>query len=170
LTSFRLFSFLGEAERYGDYSVFAISLIIPVYLINQHPEINIYYIFAPFLLWHLILYSVVLFGWLKIMPSDSNVKPVIKYLNTLTKSNVAIIPVNLSYQISYQTQHNVLFNVVFSDKIFEYNEEMKLFNELYYKYPLLNRDLDFLIKKYKIDFYVVKKYYSYMSAITSFDN
>lgn len=167
ITSTPLFRFLGEAERYGDYSVSAILIVLPLFVYNEYPEINIWMVFIPFIIWHLVLMVIVLYMWIKAMPSNTFINPLISFLNTKTTSSIACIPVNLSYQIAYQTNHKVLFNIALSESIAKYKTDLNEFNSLYYKYPLLSLDLQSLITKYKLNFFIIKKTYAYMSLSSS---
>lgn len=169
-TSFGKARCFGEAERYADYSVFAISLIVPLFIYLYHNEIHMWIIFIVILLCHLILYGIYLYVWLKVFPSGAYNSQVCKKLNEFAPTNVACIPVNMSYELAYKTQHKLLWDPPgFSQNVKNFKKDIDRFNKLYSNYPLLNKDLSLLIEEYNIEIIVMKKLYGFRSIMNKLD-
>jgi len=67
----------------------------------------------------------------------------------------------MSYLFLYKTTHEVLYySGSFSINLLNNQQDLNLYNELFWKYPFPNKDLDSQISKYHIDYIIVKKKYS----------
>ena len=167
-TSFEKTKFLGQAERYGDYSVFALVTIIPIYIYQFHNSRILWFTLAAVVIYNLVLYAISLYVWLYIYPSLKNLNLAVDKLKSLESKNIACIPINLSYQIAYQTDHKLLFHPPgFGNHIKKFDKDLQRYNKLYFKYPLLNTNLQKLSKDYGIQILVAKKKYAFRSVMNA---
>ncbi len=163
LTSFKKTKFLGEADRYGLYCAMPLAIIAPMFLYeNLDPDLFLIIMALYFSL--CLIYIYITYRVWGSMPTSENHLTLINYLKSLPPSNCACNPISLSYEMAYMTQHMILFNPPgFGYHLKNYPEDLKLYNELYSTYPLLNKNLIRLKEKYKLDFLILRNKYAYKS-------
>jgi hypothetical protein len=162
ITSFRKTKFLGEADRYGLYCVFPLVVIVPVFINNNYDDVFNYIAISFYCL--CLIYIIITFKVWSLMPSRKYHSELIKYLDSLPPSNCVTNPISLSYEMAYFTKHKILYNPPgFGYHLKNFNMDLETYKELYYKYPLITKNIKNLKDKYDLDYLIFKKKYAYKS-------
>lgn len=159
VTSLRPFLFLGEAERYVEYAVPAMSVLISAFLVEYGGK-------ASWLIWlTMVIYSVIFAvgnHLILIRRCDKQKREelcqAIMWLSQLPE-NHRILPIPahfLGRMIAKETHHQALF---FSDNLNEKFLSGEEFLRIFPQYPFPNTDLEYFIKRYRIDLVICEKRY-----------
>jgi hypothetical protein len=154
-TSFKMTRFLGQQDRYLEYS------LIPLAYLSS------YVLTYDFSVLTLVLYLLILIISISInlryyfsnlrKSKDEKIdiykkskKELIKFINELPPSRLVTIPLNLSHEIIFLSKHKVLFNAGAMDI-----GTVKNFIDIcpYFPYP----DIQKLTKKYQIRYLIIEK-------------
>lgn len=157
LTTFKHFIFLGEPERYHQYSIFTsvIQLLLLPALEVNYTFLVIVIIFQAFMSLANYIYSI--FPELKSSLQfihDQDLDDLISFVNTLSEKRIACIPVKIGYLISNRVTSNnkFYFNGINS------TENGYLYQELDMgKYNFFHEDLSIIKNKYNLDILIVEK-------------
>jgi hypothetical protein len=163
LTSIRSLLFLGEAERYLEYSVFPAFFIFSGFL-NQVNKTSIYEVLSFYLFFLTILsliiyiFSIksVLFPRVPIQETNKQMnemyKKTLTKLNTLPGKNVAIIRGRAPWEELYSLDKNIFFTDNFSIKYLSTVQYDKWFDG----YPNPSKDLNNIIDQFNINYLLIK--------------
>lgn len=156
LTTFKHFIFLGEPERYHQYSIFTSViqlLLLPLSELNYHLFLIII-VFQAFISLSNYIYSVFpkLKSSLKFI-HDKDLDDLIGYINTLSGKRIACIPVKIGYLVSNRitSKNKFYFNGINSNKNGYLYQELDMD-----KYNFFHEDLNLLKEKYKLDIIVIE--------------
>lgn len=152
-TSLKPFMFLGEAERYIEYSVPAQAILLSFYLAfaGLHNIINflliyhgIFYIFNFILIYNIYKTS---------LPNKNALLEVCFWLNSngIINKRLLVIPGDYYRIIMYKTENAVLYPPANYTMISKND-----FEEIWEELGWYNRDLDNLVKKYDINLIIVQ--------------
>jgi len=158
LISLKWFSFLGEAERYFEYSTGAI-IILFVMLCSEYGYHNlpIYLI-----LFHFCIIIANLLASLKRLiknalkfEEDHNFNELMEFLNAQEQKRVLSIPTKLNFKLSACSHDNLDFYYQFltEGKI----DGFKRQQEDEHLYNFIKPDFDYFIQNYQIDTFVIEK-------------
>lgn len=157
ITSLRPFLFLGEAERYCEYSMPALCIILSFWLI----ELN--QMWQWYLFWALILFSIILITirciilLLRTHPKAEhiNLTEIVNFLKEMPEpQQILVIPVIDSYMFSYKTNHYFLY---FSGNVRENLFSKEEYNKLFAVFPFVSSCLEKIISKYQINAIICRK-------------
>lgn len=155
--SIKYMRFLGEPERYMEYSIFPLS-ILSAYCIARSPLCSLIAIPTTALSFVVIFYNYRLGLKNGSRSREKRLrleKEMIDCLKSKTISNILPIPQVLGHKIAYLTHHNVL---AFSGNLASTPESQREFNLLFpITYPMINTDLERIVNLYRIDLIVVEK-------------
>ncbi|UCD93173.1 MAG: hypothetical protein JSV43_04545 [Methanobacteriota archaeon] len=150
--------YLGEAERYMEYSSIPLCAVISIaaFLVDSS--------YTWILLGFLLLYSMILIyfshqqavtEFVKRPPSQTDTEELFAHLSQIPGSAVLCVPITTSFEVSYKSHHWTVFwggNVPeppFSRDDFDFIFE--------HEFPFPSDDLDPLIRKYRADHLLVWK-------------
>jgi len=149
LTSFKPFLFLGEAERYLEYSITAQVILFAIFVnnmvvVNSFVTYNLaYYIFTIFM-----IYTV----HKSRLTEEEAKSELLNWIKSKNIKNKNILTIDMTfYEIPLTTENYILrpssLSVLSEDE----------FKEVFIEYPYPNVNLAKLVNKYKIDLICVKK-------------
>lgn len=112
LISSRQLRFLGEAERYQNYAMLPICVIVPIVLVNIGVAV-LWVLFALALLYSAILirknYSLA-FRYFGITENEERLSDeLFSFLNQLPNERILCIPFSVSTELSYKTHHTTVY-------------------------------------------------------------
>jgi hypothetical protein len=164
LTGFKRTKFLGQAERYLDYTTLFISAFLPVLIyLNKNAEI-LWFIYAAIMVFSSFLICTNLILWNKVFPSNRTIFDLADFLNKKKGMRIFTFPPNLSYLLSFKTQQLYLFNTSSYDPVIIENiRDSSIDDPRFNKLPLIVNNLKKVIQDYDLTHLVIKKNYSYMS-------
>jgi hypothetical protein len=145
LVSSRQLRFLGEAERYQNYAMLPICVVVPI-ILEGIGSVALWVLFALALLYSAILisknYSLAYryFGVTEEMEKASN--ELFSFLNQLPSERIFSIPFSVSTEVSYKTHHTTVYwgAIPLTDK-FTSEDFTEVFDE--FPYPKKNIDKHF---------------------------
>jgi len=158
LTSLKPLLFLGQAERYLEYSVFFIYLLFVIYLFRYQFNVTtiinlvlmqLFLVFLSFMLKKL--------SELKknMLPDDSNeFKELISFLSKKKSLRIISIPTKLNFKVEtflYEKNNKYYYDFI-GDKL----DGMRYMNEEYSILHYVNTDFNYFKKKYKINTIIVR--------------
>ena len=158
LISIKWFSFLGEAERYFEYSTGAIILLFVIFSM-QYGYYNLLYFM---LIIHLILIFINFIASLQQtikkaikIEEDINLIKLVDFLNSINDGRILSIPTKLNFRLGYLSNENLKFYYHFidEDKIDGFKRMQN--DEIIYNY--VKPDFDYFINTYKINTIVAEK-------------
>lgn len=154
-TSFKITRFLGQQDRYLEYSLIPLAYLSAYILIYDFNMLTLIIYLIIFLIStgiYLRYYSINLRKGKdeKIDLYNKSKKELIDFLNKIPVSRLVSIPMNLSHEIIFLSKHKLLFNAGALDK-----NTVKDFMDIspYFPYP----DVQVARDKYKIEYLVVEK-------------
>jgi hypothetical protein len=154
-TSFKMTRFLGQQDRYLEYSLIALPYLSSYVLIYDFSIVTL----GLYLLILIISISINLRYYFsnlrkrndeKIDLYEKSKKGLIKFINELPSSRLVTIPMNLGHEIIFLSKHKVLFNAGAMDI-----STVKNFIDIcpYFPYP----DIQQVRKKYGIKYLIIEK-------------
>jgi len=158
LISFKWLSFLGEAERYFEYSTGAIIILFVIYCFDYGYYNLLYFMF----IFHIFIIIANLMASLKRLiknalklENDPNFNELMGFLNAQEGSRILSIPTKLSFKLSACSHDNLVFYYQFltEKKI----DGFKRQHEDEHLYNFIKPDFDYFIQTYQIDTFVVEK-------------
>ncbi len=159
ITSQRPFLFLGQAERYFEYSAPFVYFLFVVYI----TQFETGYMWLEYLLVVQICIVVIIFGAsnrdqvlenIHFSPGMS-LEPVLSFLNTLDTRSIITIPTKLSFRLSYFlfNSHRFYYRFILSkENGFAYMDEDHV------DFDAIRPDFNYFKRKYGIDLVVIDKH------------
>jgi hypothetical protein len=158
LISFKWLSFLGEAERYFEYSTGAIIILFVLYCSEYgHNNLLVYMV-----IFHICIIIANLMASLKRliknaikMDGDLNFNELVEFLNAQENGRILSIPTKLSFKLSACSYDHMAFyhHFITEGKIDGFKRQQH--DELLYNFII--PDFDYFIKTYNINTFVVEK-------------
>lgn len=158
LTSLKWFSFLGEAERYFEYSAWAIILLF-VSVCYKHGYYNLMFYLAIFHICVILLnFSASMrLNFRKSMRinEDTYFNEIIEFLKSKNEGRILSIPTKLNFKLSYYINQNLKFYYQFivEDKIDGFKRQQN--DEIVYNF--VKPDFRHFIDNYNISIIVAEK-------------
>jgi len=158
LTSIKWLSFLGEAERYFEYSTGAIIILFVLFGIEYGYDSLLVYM----IIYHVCIIVANLIASLKRLiknalkiEEDQNFKELLEFLNAKAQRRVLSIPTKLNFKLSACSHDNLAFYYQFltENKIDGFKRQQE--DEMLYNF--VRPDFDYFIQNYDIDTIVVEK-------------
>jgi len=158
LISFKWLSFLGEAERYFEYSTGAIILLFVI----MSSVYGYYNLLIFMVIFHVCIVIANLMASLKrsiknalLIEEDQNFKELMEFLNAKEQRRVLSIPTKLNFKLSACSHDNLAFYYQFLTE--EKIDGFKRQQEDEQLYNFIKPDFDYFIQNYQIDTFVVEK-------------
>jgi len=156
ITSFKSTRFLGQQDRYLEYSIIPLAYLSSFLLVYEtnYATISIYsFIFIISIIINIRFYLSKKNKQREECKSNSynkSKKELIKFIKKLPKSELVTIPLNFSHEIIFVTNHKALFNAGAMDV-----NMFKKFNKIspYYPYP----DIKKIKEEYDIKYIIAEK-------------
>lgn len=154
VTSLKPFQFLGEGDRYLEYSVLPQILLFTAFVL---PSTNKWLFVYGLLGYHFFFYALNVVIFAKIYKKNSNLdsdkEEVFGFLRN-SAENFNMLPIGMVYELAYKTGAGILFPS--GNFAINYISE-KDYDELYEVYSIPSRDISKLLRKYNLNSVFVNK-------------
>lgn len=154
VTSLKPFQFLGEGDRYLEYSILPQMILFTAFVMPSHSKSVLIWVLLGY---HFVLYIVNVLAFTKICRKDPKLEKDKEEVFDFLKNDVQYIkmlPIGMIYELAYKTGCGILFPS--GNFAINYISE-KEYNDLYEIYSIPNRDIYGLVKRYNLDSLFVSK-------------
>jgi hypothetical protein len=158
ITSLKWFSFLGEAERYFEYSAWAITLLFVIVCYKN----NYYNLLIYLLILHVCIVLINFTASVRQnirkalrIEENKNLEQILEFLKSKSEGRVLSIPTKLNFILGYFISNSLKFYYQFivEDKINGFKKQCE--DEIVYNYII--PDFEHFIDKYMVNIIVVEK-------------
>tara|TARA_Y100000591_G_scaffold332606_1_gene370639 strand:+ start:1220 stop:2725 length:1506 start_codon:yes stop_codon:yes gene_type:complete len=157
VTSLKPFLFLGQAERYFEYTLpFIVLYIMHNYLYEHFVLLNLIIVIFQILIIFIYFYiknkkTKNSYSFL----NDEELKKIVKNITSKNKKiNVLCIPIKFAFKFFFLTKNNIYFYFPWIMKNFKIDGFQYMKNDLW-KYNFPKTKIDNLVKKYKIEYLII---------------